>query len=420
MKKDLIKAATVNLILICSCIEVQGQFRVEAQLRNRIELRNGYQKLVATGSTPLVMVSQRTRLSFLYESENVRLKITPQDVRIWGGDSTVSSTGITNNTTVGIYEAYAEVRLGKKGWVSAGRQALKYDNERIFSIRNWNQNGLTYDALLFKLKFKDWNLHIGGTWNTLKDASSENLYPTARIKTLDFIWLNRKFSECFNLSLVHVAAGATKTDTTNEIFFRQTSGFYTEYKSGKISFSGDAYLQYGKNRKGIPVKAFLADAELSYKVGKLSTGTGLSYLSGNSKTGAAQTTDHLFDPFYGARHKFFGLMDYYSSFSSVTKQGGLGDYYFFLDYAFSKKAGIRNIFHYFRLAQTNPTSPSDKNLGFENDLVVKYNFNDKAALECSYMFYLPTESLRTMQEVKDTKYCQFFYVQLTVTPVLFK
>ncbi len=420
MKKNTLKAAISTMILFYSFFTVHAQFRIEAQLRNRLEFRNGYQKLVATGSTPLVLVSQRTRLLFLYESGNVKLNITPQDVRIWGGDSTVSSSGIANNTTLGIYEAYAEVRLGKIGWISAGRQALKYDNERLFSIRNWNQNGLTYDALLFKLKYHNWNLHFGGSWNTLKDASSDNLYPAARIKSLNFVWINRKFSDRLNLSLVHVASGVTKTDTTNDIFFRQTSGLFTEYKAGKLNFSGNIYFQYGKNKKGIPVNAFLADADLSYKTGKLTPGTGLSFLSGNSKTGAAQTTDHLFDPLYGARHKFFGLMDYYSSFSSSTKQGGLADYYFYLDYSISKRASIRNIFHHFRLAKTNPTTPSDKNLGFENDFVLKYGLNEWASLESSYMFYLPTESLRKMQEIPESKFYQFFYVQLTVSPVLYK
>lgn len=105
---------------------------------------------------------------------------------------------------------------------------------------------------------------------------------------------------------------------------------------------------------------------------------------------------------------------------SHTKQGGLADYYFYLDYKISKSLSIRNIGHYFQLAQANLTTPGDKNLGYENDLVLKYKFSDWGALESGYMFFLPTESLKTIQGVANEKYSQFFYLQLTLTPILFK
>jgi hypothetical protein len=72
------------------------------------------------------------------------------------------------------------------------------------------------------------------------------------------------------------------------------------------------------------------------------------------------------------------------------------------------------------LAQTNPTTPTDKNLGYENDLVLKYKFSDWGAIESGYSFFLPNNSLKTIQAVPDAKFSQFFYLQLTVTPTLFK
>jgi len=400
--------------------QAQAQFKIDAQLRGRIEFRDGYQKLAVEGSTPTSLISQRTRISFIYETEKLTFKITPQDVRIWGGDAVVSSTGIVSNTSIGLFEGYAEVKLGNIGWVSAGRQQLVYDSKRLLGDRQWNQNGISYDALVLKLKPSEWNFHLGGSWNTLTETLNNNFYPSKRIKSLNFLWLNRRFSNNFSVSLLHIASGVTETDTTNNLHFKQTTGLYSEYNKGNLSVWGNIYYQFGKNQKGTDVSAFLIDADASYKLGNFTLGIGLGYLSGNSKTGADQTKDNLFDVFYGNRHKFFGYMDYFRSFPTDTRQGGLADYYFYLDYKFSKAISIRTISHYFQLAQTNPTTPSDKNLGFENDLVLKYKFNDWGALEGGYMFFLPTESLKIIQGVANDKFSQFLYLQLTITPTLLK
>ncbi len=237
---------------------------------------------------------------------------------------------------------------------------------------------------------------------------------------MNFVWLNRNLNDNLNFSLKHIASGVTETDTTNTIHFRQTSGIYSEYKNDNLSVSGNVYYQYGKNKTGTNISAYLIDADVSYKISNLTSGIGVDYLSGNNKIGTDLKTDNLFDVLYGSRHQYFGYMDYFRNFPSHTNQGGLADYYFYLDYKFSKSLSVRNIGHCFRLAQTNPTTPSDKNLGFENDLVLKYKFEDWGTLESGYAFIVPAESLKTMQGVPNEKLQQFFFLQLTITPTLFK
>lgn len=399
---------------------VNAQFSVDAQLRNRFEIRDGYQKLAAVSSNPTFLISQRTRLSFIYENKFLKLKLTPQDVRIWGDETVQSSTGPGDNPSLDLLEAYAEVKLGNIGWVSAGRQQLVYDSKRLLGDRNWNQNSIAYDALVFKFLVNGWNLHAGATWNTMKDILSENPYPVARIKSQNYLWLNRKFNEQFSLSLLHISSGITKTDTTNPMNFRHTTGLYGEYKNKNFNAWANAYYQYGTNQQGNLVSAFLIDADAGYKLGRFTPGLGLGYLSGNTKTVGIHGTDKLFDPLYGNRHRYFGGIDYFRSFASNTKQGGLADYYLWLDYKFSKKVSLRNTTHYFALTQTNPGTPAEKELGFENDLILKFKFSDWGDLESGYCFFLPTESLKTIQNVPDDKFSQFFYLQLTITPNLFK
>ncbi len=411
----------ILIFLIALSTSLYAQFNVDAQLRNRFELRNGYRGLSPDSSSPAGLIWQRTRISFSYETEYLKLKLTPQDVRLWGDESQKSSTGVFgDNASLELFEGYAELKLGTLGWVSIGRQPLKYDNQRLLAARNWNNNGLTYDAVLIKLKAADWNIHLGSTLNSLAEASSDNLYPSNRIKNLNFLWVNHAFGENLTLSLIHTAVGTTETDTTNTLYYKHTTGFYSTFKKDGLNLWGEAYYQYGKTNAGMNVNAYLFAIDGSYKAGNFTPGIGIIVLSGNRKTGTEQTAENLFDIHYGARHRFYGFMDYYRDFPSHTKQGGLADYYFYFDYKFTKLVSVCNIGHCFQLAQTNPETPTDKNLGYENDLVLKYKFNLWGSLESGYIFYLPTETLETMQGVNNVGFQQFVYVQLTLTPTLFQ
>ncbi|NTW24896.1 MAG: alginate export family protein [Lentimicrobium sp.] len=419
MNQLLLKLSLIHCFLLLFLTNGIAQFSIDAQLRTRFEMRDGYQKLAVEGANPTFLVSQRTRLSFTYETKLLKIKITPQDVRVWG-DQSVMSLGVGNNPSLGLLEAFAELSLGNYGSVSAGRQQLIYDNRRLLGDRNWNQNSIAYDALVFKFLFNGWKLHAGATWNNMKEANSENYYPSIRIKSLDYLWLGRKFNDNLTLSFLHVSAGITETDTTNPLNFRHTSGIYGEYKNKNLSAYGNAYYQYGKNQQGNKISAFLVDADAGYRIGKFMPGLGLSYLSGNSRDIDSTGTDKLFDPLYGNRHRFFGAMDYFRIFAPQTQKGGLADYYVWLDYKFTKKVSIRNTSHYFTLAQVNPSTPAEKELGFENDLILKFRFSEWGELESGYCFFVPTASLKTLQNVPNDKFSQFFYLQLTLTPNLFK
>ncbi len=420
MKQKNFKLFLITAIINLSIVfETQAQFRIDAQYRPRFELRDGYRKFATDGSVPTGVISQRTRLSFSYQSEKLKIKFTPQDVRVWGDEQLASSTGVYGNkASLDLLEAYAEIKTGNFGWISVGRQQLIYDHERLLAARNWNQNGLAYDAVVFKLEINQWKIHTGSSWNSLDATLSDNLYLPDRIKSLNYIWINRKFYNKLNFSLLHIASGVTETDSTNTLHFRQTTGIYADYKSNNLKLRGNAYYQYGKSKTGINISAFLVDADLAFKIGKLTPGLGLSYLSGNKDTGGA--TDNLFNVLYGARHKYFGHMDYFRDFVKHTKEGGLADFYSYLEYKFSKTISLTNIGHYFQLAQINANTPDNKNLGYENELMLKYKFSDWGSIKSGYIFYLPTESFKTLQGVSNKKFSQFYYMELTLKPTLFK
>ncbi|MFC0878258.1 alginate export family protein [Saccharicrinis sp. FJH2] len=415
MKQFLRLRSLIILVLMTCSFYVKAQITFEAQFRNRFEIRDGYTIPSEKNAVPAVMIFQRTRLSFIYDSEVLKIKISPQDVRLWGSETMRSLTGLFGDeASLELFEGYAELKLGELGWLSAGRQQLVYDNQRILAARNWNNNGISYDALLLKFNPKNYAIHIGSTWNSLNESLIDNLYPSNRIKTLNFLWVNRKFDNELNLSLLHVSSGNTETDTTNTLNLRHTTGIYSSYKNGNLIFVGDAYYQYGRNASGTKVRAYLISADLSYDLLGFTPGIGATIISGNHHTGSSQITDHIFDFLYGARHRFYGNMDYFKNLTSHTAQGGLSDYYASLNLKAIGKVTILNTCHYFRLTETNELTPDNKNLGFENDLVVKCKFQKWGTLEGGYLFYIPTQTINTIRGVTDSRFNQFIYMQLTI------
>ena len=409
-----------TIFLLSVCHQINAQFKIDAQFRTRLEMRDGYQRLAIPGTLPAVFVSQRTRISFSYSSERLKLKFTPQDVRVWGDEGIATSTGVFGDTaSLDLFEGYSEIKIGNLGWISVGRQQLLYDSYRLLGSRNWNQMGFSYDAVVMKFTVRDWNLHLGGSWNTLIETSFDDFYPSGRLKSINFIWLNRKLNSSLNISLLHIASGITESDSTNTLHYKQTTGIYSDYKMDDLNIWGNLYYQYGRTRNDNGVSAFLFDLEGSYKISKFTPMLGISYLSGNNVVGGEQRKENLFDILYGNRHTYFGYMDYFRNFPVDTRQGGLIDYRFSIDLRLTKSLSIKNKGHYFQLAQTNELTPTTRNLGYENDLIFTYKFTDWGSLESMYALIAPAETLKAIQELSDDRYSQFFYLQLTLTPVLF-
>jgi hypothetical protein len=421
MSKRLLFKFSLLIIIVLQTISGSAQFTFEGQLRPRFEFRNGYQKLVPEGSAPAFQISQRSRLSFTYQTDWLRVKVVPQDVRIWGDEQNANTSGVFGDAaSLDLHEAYAEIRLLPMASVILGRQELTYDNQSILSNRNWNQNGTAADLLLLRMKAGKWYLHLAGGWNTQKETGTNHYFLSDRLKSLNYIWLNRNFSKGLTLSLLHIASGVTENDSSNLVRFRQTTGFYSGYYFRYFSANTNLYYQYGINKKGNRVSAWMADGEARRVFGKFIPSVGFGYLSGNTAIPGADDTDHLFDDIYRSKHKFFGFLDYFSNMPTQTAQGGLMDLYGALEYRMNGSLSVKNTGHWFSLAALNPATPAQPELGYENDLVLSYRQRNLVNWELGYLFFLPTGNLKELQGVPTAKTAHYVYLMLTITPVFFK
>ncbi|MGC8864934.1 MAG: alginate export family protein, partial [Bacteroidales bacterium] len=376
-------------------------------------LRNGFQQLLPENTNPSLLFTQRTRLRFTYQQENLRWVITPQDVRLWGDEKNHSTAGnLGDEASLDLHEAFIELKMKSNLGIMAGRLELSYDNEWLLGQRNWNQSGAASDALLIKYAANQWNVHAALSWNTLKESLSDNFYPTDRYKTLAFLWLNHTIHTHHSLSWIFIGTGQTLSDTVNNLHFRYTTGVF--YRMSGSNLSGDAnfYYQLGKNLAGQKVSAFLGAGNLIYNGEKLKPGIGFTVSSGNKNPGKG--TDHVFDLIYSARHKFLGNMDYFRNLSAHVRQAGIIDTYLSLSWSATPRLTFTNSLHNFRLMVNNPSVTGTKQLAIENDLILKYKIAEWGAIEYGLLWLTPSSTLKQIQQVTEPATPLFTYLMLTI------
>ncbi|MDO9548842.1 MAG: alginate export family protein [Candidatus Marinimicrobia bacterium] len=406
-----------------------AQLTVDAEIRPRFEIRDGYKLLSIDGQAPAVLISQRSRLSLYYSKNQLSTRFSLQDVRVWGDESNVSSTGVTGDpASLDLHEAWAEYRTPAGFDLRIGRQVFNIDDQRLISQRNWNQNGLSYDALRLRYAPGDWQFDLALSLNNNQENTDGNLYPADRLKTLNFLYIQGPLSEQFSNSLILLGSGVTANDSSEVIYMRGTLGDYWHFSGDKLDLQGSVYYQFGKNKSGRVVSAFLGSVDGLIQIQSLKTGGGLVYISGQDAARSSsdyQNTDHLFDLLYGTRHSNYGLMDYFSDIPKGTGGGGLLDVCLKLQYG-ADKTSLQLDAHRFYLANrvllNSDPDPIDKYLGTEFDLSLKWKLHPAITLQGGYSVMRPGESLERIQGLNpsDSDWSHWFWLMLDVKSVLFQ
>ncbi len=396
MKKSILTAILITLV-----VSLSAQFDFSAEIRPRAEMRAGYKKLKDASQEPAWIISQRTRLSASYSKSFYSLGISIQDVRLWGDESLVSSTGVFgDDASLDMNEAWIEMKFLKHSSVKIGRQYFMYDDYRLLWGRNWNQHSLSYDALLYRFKHPFLEAEFAISWNNTHDLLFENFFPEDRIKSLNFIHLSKNWGESFRSNIMVLFAAYEKSDTTQVLYVRNTYGTYLSYDKNNLNLSGSAYYQSGKNREGLDVDAWCFSANAAVKSGKMRYKAGWVLISGNKPgTEMSGKKDQLFDVLYGARHRYYGYMDYFSNIPQSTMGAGLADYFAVAEFHPWEKIRIEAAYHYFELAREVLIEGVKKNksLASEIDLSMKWLLYNEIELQGGYSFMLPQESLENIQ-----------------------
>lgn len=422
----MIKYHLLNVIfLFITCITINAQLHLNAEVRPRAEIRDGYNQLSDTLNLPAFFVSQKSRLALGFEREKYQLYFAIQDVRVWGDELNYSSTGIRgDNASVDLKEAWFKVYITNQVALKIGRQELKYSDQRIIGGRNWNQHGMSYDALLIAYE-ENFICHAGFSYNNDNELIYQQLYSLNKMKTLNFLYLNKQWNDNFASSFLNVLSGFQHPDKAEKIFFKNTVGILLDYNPSPFKLSGSGYYQFGHNREGADVSAYFWNLRSEFILTNTSFVAGIDYLSGHnyaSKDSSYLKKDHLFDLLYGARHRYYGNMDYFSNMQKGTAGGGLVDIYVDSKFNFSNTFTLQGTYHFFRLQNNipdhEPGTMMNKNLANEIDVTVTCRPAKEIQINMGYSFIISTETLNKIQKIPSNspKDAHWIWLMCTVTP----
>ncbi|MFH0894198.1 MAG: alginate export family protein [Bacteroidota bacterium] len=414
--------ATVMLLLsagaFCQTTLINGE------IRPRFEFRDGYKKQPDFKSSAAYFMSQRTRLSGKYVSKTASAKITMQDVRVWGDEKLK-----TDVPGIGIYEAWAEVPLFDSLSLKAGRQELKYDNERLICSSNWQQGGGTHDALTLRYKTNKISVDLVSAFNQYSEATltgTDYSKGSGNYKTLNILWVNKKVKD-FSFTILGIADGYQKTKTTTTLYMRGTAGGTVQYKKDKMEAALRGYYQLGADTIGRDISAYFGSADFTYKLNKFSIIAGCEYISGNDAADNSTDENHAFSTLYGSGHTYNGNMDYFTDIPKDTKGAGLINPYLFFLYKCSDKCSMRIDFHHFLLQNSYLVTDNngykkfiDSNLGTEADFSVKYDFSKDVNLTFGYSAMVAQPSMEYISGGESRKIGSWGFIMLSVKPTFFK
>jgi len=416
---------TLLLIFVAAAPTKAQTVLLDGEIRPRVEYQDGYSKPLTSVSDPGIFATQRTRLSFAYNSGVLNTLVTLQDARTFGQDAQASSTA-----TVGIYEAWADVLLAPGFAFKIGRQGIKYDDARLFSAPAWSNTGTSHDMALLKYNINDLQVHLATAYNNKTAITSETFYtPGAKYRMLNFLWLTNPIYDGLSFSAILVDEGMQDTVGIGTSGYKKIDMNHAITYGGNLKFQKEkfplsalatAYFQTGKNYKGENMQGKLLAFKLDYKfTDNYALSLGADYLSGDNKTTDGKQSN--FKKLYGADHSFNGYMDYWNT--PATQ--GLLDYYGTATAKLTKDLSLEAGYHVFSTDKQLKSGGVEvgRDLGSELDLLVTYKINSWSTVQGGYCMYFDTKNTlvaKSISTTADIRSPQWAYVMFTFKPTFFK
>ena len=405
------------LVVLLASPSMAQEFDLIGEVRPRYENLHGFKTLIDDATDGSNFISQRTRLSFNFKQEKVRLGVSLQNVRVWGDVGTLSS----DDNATALHEAWAEAILSDKVSLKLGRQEISYDDQRIFGSVGWAQQARSHDAFLFKFVPDQNNrLDVGLALSADTQQGVDALYSNAAgYKAFQYAWYHGDFDK-FGLSVLALNTGVEYLDGSGEqtVDYALTLGPRLTYKSGKLGADAAAYIQTGKTLDN-DVSASYFSGNVSYKISDyVSIAGGLEYLSGKDMNDT-NTEIKSFAPLFGTNHKFNGWMDYFY----VGNHGGsvgLTDINATLAYS-KDRFSAKLIPHFFSAAADvyNGATKMDNNLGTEVDIMIGYKLDNAITLNAGYSKMFATDTMEVLKGGDKDANNSWAWVMVTFKPKLF-
>ncbi len=403
-----------TLLLLACATTVFAQFALEAQYIPRTELRNGFKKPISSSQNPAFFTEHRARLIAAYKAEKFGVKLSVQDVRIWGETGQINKS----DQLLSAHEAYGEFYASAKSTFRVGRQEVIYDGHRLFGSLDWAMQGRALDAVRYLFNDgKGTQFDLMAAWN--QTGYGDGAPEPAKLYGTDYTIITGGGTNprIFNLALPKALIMAyykkawdggdigimllndtyTSTDSTSHTHSDFTIGITPNFKLGKLKLGGQFYYTggaAGKTRNGsqlqnIDLGGYMFNLHVAHSEITGKPELGIDYLSGDDESTAKIEG---WSPKYGTNHKFYGFMDYFyvgnGHGGANAKSAGLIDVYLKTAFKLGEKTNLGAHLHYFSSPQartnTSTRESYDGYLGTELDLVISRSLSKGVDLKAGY------------------------------------
>lgn len=399
-------------------IGMQAQeFDANLQLRPRYEFRNGYKTLLPEGQAGTSFVSQRSRLNLNYGQDQLKVKLTLQNVRTWGD---VANANVSDKNGVAVFEGWAQYDFDKKWSTRIGRQVIAYDNQRILGEIDWAQQGQSHDAALVSYHPKNHQLDLGIAYNSSGENVIETPYTISNYKSMQYAWYHTNINT-IGISLLMLNTGYEYANLEEKLLidYKQTFGTYLTYKTKKIDTNLGFYGQTGKSTDK-SVSAWYAGANFGYTITEaFKASLGYEFLSGKNMNDKSATIKS-FTPIFGTNHGFNGYMDYFYV-GNHQNSVGLQDVFLKLNYTVNKWQ-FALIPHVFNAPNKviNPTNEKlDSYLGTEVDATFGYAFKKDITVSGGYSQMFGSKTLEFLKAGDASHINNWAWLMIAVNPRIF-
>jgi len=368
------------LLSIIISFQIRAQVEISGEYRPRFQIRNGVFRLPASNEAPAVFIAQRSRLTLDYQHQDFfTTHFSLQDVRVWGDQDQ-----LVDESSIGVFEAWAELKIFSKLSLKAGRQELLYDDGYLFGTLNWREAGRSHDLGIFKWQDSTWQAHLGVAFNADRASLFDEPFTNDYYKYMQFLWLHKDY-EKLSVSFMGVNHGLQRIEPDTVVKYTQTLGGNVKYFGNGFTLQGIGYYQMGEDLQGRDVSAWFVSTKGEWNATeKLRILLGADILSGTPDdllNDPSNTTNNTFDILYGFRHRHFGVMDYF--YLGYTPPAGLNDVMLKFTYEHTERFTSKFDVHHFS-SQTNVPDASIINTDYKSLLGVELDY---------YFTYKPYEMM---------------------------
>ena len=417
----LVKKIQLSLLALAAGSTYAQEFNSDIQIRPRYEYTNGFGTLLTPTTEHTSFIGNRTRVNFNFDDTKLKVKLSLQNVSVWGD---VGTTSVNSKNGVMAFEAWAQYSFTDKWSTKVGRQVLSYDNQRIIGGLDWATQGRSFDAALIKYKGGKSQLDLGFAMNTDSEGKTAGTtaYFTDRVfSNMQYAWYNTTFKKLgMSFLLLNVGKEYLKTPTDVDLSYIQTFGTYGKYAGTKLSLDYSLYGQTGKVDVNT-VSAWEAAVNLGYAfTPKFKVAAGYEFLSGKDQ-GSTSTMVKSFAPLFGTNHAFNGFMDYFYVNNHINSVG-LNDISLKIDFPI-KKVNFSLAPHFFSAPNKiyKGSIEQDAYLGTEIDLTAVYKVDKNITVVGGYSQMFASDSMVVLKGgtgLNNTTN-NWAYVMVNINPQIF-